>query len=74
MKIAERKKLENIAYNDGIKGFNQGFNCAPHNNREFMITVPHCAFGDTTGTRLRAKLFQSYINGWTFANLNQPCE
>lgn len=70
----EIKKLEIQAYVAGQEAFKLGFKCAPYLNTSFMATVPNCPMGDTVGCKKRAKMYQSYINGWTFANLNREGE
>ena len=58
------KKLIDQSYEMGLRAFGK-FKSAPYLNQEFMKTVPNCAMGDDKGCKLRAKMYKSYINGWT---------
>lgn len=70
MEAKIKKKLIKESYAIGILSFGK-YPCMPAANKEFMQTVPNCAFGDSQGCKLRANMYQNYIDGWTFANLNQ---
>jgi hypothetical protein len=49
------------------------FICAPAANAEFMGIVPNCPVGDDKGCKLRIKMYNAYIKGWTIKTLSQ-CE
>ncbi len=62
------KQLINQAYEAGKRAFGK-YGCAPCLNLEFMSTVPNCQVSDIKGIKLRAKMYKSYIKGWTESNL-----
>lgn len=61
-KIKDAYEAGKAAY--GFKG------SAPHDNKEFMATVPNCTFSDTLGVKVRQEMYKAYIKGWTDANLS----
>lgn len=62
------KALIEQSYEMGKKAYGK-FNSAPHNNSEFMATVPNCPMGDDKGCKLRIKMYNAYMNGWTLKSL-----
>lgn len=68
------KELIDQAYEMGMKAQAQDKDGIPHNNKEFMSTVPNCSFGDNAGVKLRTEMYKAYIKGWTKANLSQDIE
>jgi len=68
--MTERQQQIATSREIGLKSFGT-FGCAPYLNEEFMRTVPNCDFGDSKGCRLRKAMYQAYIDGWTYSNLNR---
>lgn len=65
------KALFEKSYEMGVEGFNKGYHGAPAMNPEFMAIVPNCPVGDDKGCKLRIKMYESYIKGWTKTMLSE---
>jgi len=59
------------AYKLGVEGFLKGLNSAPYMNKEFMDTLENCSFSETEKLKKRWVLMKLYIEGYTFANLQE---
>jgi len=68
MKSNEQLIIESYEFGKAAYGFK---GCAPHENKEFMDTVPNCQFGDERGIALRIAMYHGYLTGWHKANSSQ---
>ena len=44
---------------------------SPYLNKEFMDFIPNCDFGNESVVKLRIKMYQAYIKGWTKGHLDK---